>query len=144
MTDTSRILVCPGCGALNRVQAGRESQAVCGKCKARVFDHQPLELVASTFDRLVAKSGAPVLVDFYSPSCGPCLMMVPQYEAAARALHPDVRLAKIDTSAEQAVAARYGIRAVPTLILFRDGREIARQPGAMNARDIETWVRRSL
>ncbi|WP_285907147.1 thioredoxin family protein [Pseudodesulfovibrio pelocollis] len=144
MTDTTRILVCPGCGARNRVQAGREAQATCGKCKATVFEPKPLELVAATFDRQIAGSDAPVLVDFYSPSCGPCLMMVPQFEAAAKALHPDVRLAKIDTSAEQGVAARFGISAVPTLILFRQGREIARQPGAMNARDIEAWVRSHL
>jgi thioredoxin 2 len=144
MTETTRILVCPGCGALNRVQAGRESQATCGKCKTTVFDTHPLELVGATFDRHIAKNDAPVLVDFYSPSCGPCLMMVPQFEAAAKALHPAVRLAKIDTSQEQAVAARFGIRAVPTLILFRAGREIARQPGAMNARDIEAWVRQNL
>jgi len=144
MTDTTRILVCPGCGALNRVRTGREAQATCGKCAGRVFEALPLELVGATFDRHVTKNEAPVLVDFYSPGCGPCLMMVPQFEAAARALHPDVRLAKIDTSAEQGVAARFGIRAVPTLVLFRHGHELARQPGAMNARDIEAWVRNHL
>ncbi|MFH1914882.1 MAG: thioredoxin domain-containing protein [Pseudomonadota bacterium] len=144
MTDTTRILVCPGCGARNRVQAGREAQATCGRCKATVFEPRPLELVGATFDRQIGQSDAPVLVDFYSPTCGPCLMMVPQFEGAAKALHPAVRLAKIDTSAEQGVAARFGISAVPTLILFRHGSEIARQPGAMNARDIEAWVRRHL
>jgi thioredoxin 2 len=144
MTDTTHLLVCPGCGALNRVQAGRETQATCGKCRTAVFEPHPLELVGATFDRHIARSGIPVLVDFYSPTCGPCLMMVPQFEGAAKGLHPEVRLAKIDTSAERAVAARFGIRAVPTLILFRDGHEIARQPGAQNARDIEDWVRRHL
>ncbi|MUM78583.1 thioredoxin fold domain-containing protein [Pseudodesulfovibrio sp. F-1] len=144
MTDTARILVCPGCGARNRVQAGREAQATCGKCRAAVFEPKPLELVAATFERQIAGSHAPLLVDFYSPTCGPCLMMVPQFEEAARALHPDVRLAKIDTSAEIEVATRFAIRAVPTLVLFRHGREIARQPGAMNARDIEAWVRSHL
>jgi thioredoxin 2 len=144
MAESTHILVCPGCGALNRVQAGREPQATCGKCKGQVFPPHPLELVGATFDRHTTKNDIPVLVDFYSPTCGPCLMMVPQFEAAAKALHPEVRLAKIDTSAEQAVAGRFAIRAVPTLVLFRDGREIARQPGAMNARDIESWVRQHI
>lgn len=141
MTTDNRLIVCPHCGAVNRVHPGREAEAACGKCHAKVFEDHPLELVGSTFDRHIAKSEVPILVDFYSPTCGPCLMMGPQFADAAKTLFPRVRLAKIDTSAEQAVAARYGIRAVPTLILFRDGREIARQSGAMNARDIEAWTR---
>lgn len=140
MTTDNRLIVCPRCGAVNRVNPGREAEAACGKCGGRVFEAQPLELVGSTFDRHIGKSDIPVLVDFYSPTCGPCLMMGPQFADAAKTLFPKVRLAKIDTSAEQAVAARYGIRAVPTLILFRNGREIARQSGAMDARGIAGWV----
>ncbi|AMK10294.1 thioredoxin family protein [Pseudodesulfovibrio indicus] len=144
MTTDNKLIVCPNCGAVNRVQAGRETEATCGKCRTRVFEPSPLELIGSTFDRHVNKTEIPILVDFYSPTCGPCLMMGPQFAEAAKTLHPAVRLAKIDTSQEQTVAARYGIRAVPTLILFRDGREIARQPGAMNATDIAAWARQNL
>jgi len=141
MTTDNRLIVCPHCRAINRVQTGREAEATCGKCRDKVFDDQPLELVGSTFDRHIAKSQVPTLVDFYSPTCGPCLMMGPQFADAAKTLFPRVRLAKIDTSAEQSIAARYGIQAVPTLILFKNGQEIARQSGAMNARDIAAWAK---
>ena len=144
MTDTNRIFVCPACGTRNRIPAGREAQAICGKCRAKVFEPHPLELVGATFDRHIAKNEVPLLVDFYSPTCGPCLMMGPEFAAAAEALHPAVRLAKLDISAEQALAARYSIQAVPTLMLFKDGREVARQPGALNSADIQAWVRRHL
>ncbi|BCS88889.1 thioredoxin family protein [Pseudodesulfovibrio sediminis] len=141
MTNDSRLIVCPDCRAINRVQQGRESEAVCGKCKATVFPPSPVELVGTTFDRHIAKNKLPVLVDFYSPTCGPCLMMGPQFDEAAKTLHPQARLAKIDTSAEQAIASRFNVMAVPTLILFSNGREIARQPGAMSSGDIVNWVR---
>ena len=144
MTNESRHIVCPQCRAINRVQPGRESQATCGKCKAKVFEPHPLELVGPTFDRHIAKSALPVLVDFYSPTCGPCLMMGPEFAKAAETLYPDVRLAKVDTSAEGAIASRFRIQAVPTLILFRDGREIARQSGAMGAKDLVNWTRGNL
>lgn len=144
MTTDTRIIVCPHCRALNRVQHSREAEATCGKCKGNVFEAQPLELVGATFDRHITKGDLPILVDFYSPSCGPCLMMVPQFEEAAKSLHPTARLAKVDTTAEQAIAARFSIQAVPTLILFKNGKEIARQPGAMNASDIEKWVKQYL
>ena len=144
MTTDNRLIVCPQCGAINRVASGREAEATCGKCRGKVFDSHPLELVGSTFDRHINKSEVPVLVDFYSPTCGPCLMMGPQFADAAKALFPKVRLAKIDTSAEQTIAARFGIRAVPTLILFKNGCEAARQPGAMNASDIAAWARQHL
>lgn len=141
MSATNHILVCPGCRALNRVQSGREAEATCPKCKTPVFQPTAIELVGPTFDRHVTKSQIPVLVDFYSPSCGPCLMMGPQFEEAAKQLHPAVRLAKIDTSVETAIAARYAIQAVPTLAIFREGNLIASQPGAMNTPDIVRWAR---
>ncbi|MEF2229905.1 MAG: thioredoxin domain-containing protein [Pseudodesulfovibrio sp.] len=144
MVMDNRHIVCPHCGAVNRVEPGRETQAACGKCKGRVFEPHPLELVGPTFDRHIAKTGVPLLVDFYSPTCGPCLMMGPAFAEAAGTLFPDVRLAKVDTSAEQAVAARFGIRAVPTLILFADGREVARQSGAMGVADLVRWTRQHL
>lgn len=140
MTTDNRLIVCPNCQAINRVNNGREPEAVCGKCRSKVFEPVPLELVGSTFDRHIVKTGVPVLVDFYSPTCGPCLMMGPQFEEAAKALYPRVRLAKLDTVADQGVAARFRIQAVPTLVLFRDGREVVRQSGAMGSQDIVRWV----
>ena len=144
MDANARLIVCPNCRAINRVNNGRESEAVCGKCRSKVFEPAPVELVGLTFDRHIAKNEVPVLVDFYSPTCGPCLMMGPQFEEAAKSLHPRVRLAKLDTSADQGVAARFNVQAVPTLILFRGGREIARQPGAQGSADIVRWVNRHL
>lgn len=144
MTTESQLIVCPNCRAINRVHTGREAEATCGKCKTKVFEPHPLELVGPTFDRHIRKNELPVLVDFYSPTCGPCLMMGPQFEDASKQLHPSVRLAKLDTSAEQAIAARFNIQSVPTLILFRDGHEVARQSGAMNATDIANWTRQNL
>ena len=141
MTADTRLIVCPNCRAINRVKNGREAAATCGKCSKKVFEPVPLELVGPTFNRHITKSEVPVLVDFYSPTCGPCLMMGPQFAQAAKDLHPRVRLAKIDTTADQAIASLYNISAVPTLILFKQGREIARQPGAMNAMDMASWVR---
>ncbi|CCH49580.1 thioredoxin family protein [Pseudodesulfovibrio piezophilus] len=144
MTPSTDLIVCPACRAINRVQAGREAQATCGKCGGKVYEPHVLELVGMTFDRHIAKTGIPVLVDFYSPTCGPCLMMGPQFEEAARLLYPSVRFGRIDTSAEHSVAARFDIMSVPTLVLFKNGREIARQPGAMNAHDIVAWARKNL
>ncbi|MDC0335303.1 thioredoxin domain-containing protein [Pseudodesulfovibrio sp.] len=144
MTADTHLIVCPGCRAINRVHTGREEQATCGKCKTKVFEDHPLELVGATFDRHIGKTELPVLVDFYSPTCGPCLMMLPQLNEAAKTLHPQVRVVKIDTSMEIAIAQRFGIQAVPSLILFKGGREIARQPGAMNANEIVAWTRQHI
>ena len=99
-----------------------------------------LEVTDATFDEVVLKSNLPVLVDFWAPWCGPCKMMAPQFEQAASLLEPKVRLAKVNTEAEPHLAAQFGIRSIPTLILFRGGHEVARQAGAMGAQDIMRWV----
>jgi len=144
MTAENNLIVCPNCRAINRVVSGREAEATCGKCKEKVFEPKALELVGPTFDRHIAKTELPVLVDFYSPTCAPCLMMGPQFEDAAKLLHPKMRLAKIDTTMEQAIAGRFGIQSVPTLVIFKDGKEIARQPGAVNAQDIVAWANKHI
>ncbi|MEW6414419.1 MAG: thioredoxin TrxC [Pseudomonadota bacterium] len=144
MSD-SRHIVCPHCHAVNRVPADRLAQAPkCGQCHQPLFSGHPVALTAATFGKHIQRSDIPVLVDFWAPWCGPCKMMAPQFEQAARLLEPRVRLAKVDTEAEQQLGAQFGIRSIPTLALFSGGREIARQPGAMGAQDIVRWVQAHL
>ena len=140
MSDPVHV-VCPHCAATNRLPRERLADGpVCGKCKQPLFAGRPVSLAADDFDRHVGKSDLPVVVDFWADWCGPCKMMAPQFERAAKELEPAVRLAKLDTEAAQGVAARYGIRSIPTMIAFMGGREVARQSGAMDAATIVRWV----
>lgn len=112
----------------------------CGKCRESLFTGRPQELSDSTFQNHIHRNDIPVVVDFWAPWCGPCKTMAPAFEQAAAQLEPTVRLAKLNTETAQAIAAQFNIRSIPTLVMFRNGREIARQPGAMGAPDIVHWV----
>ena len=134
-------LVCPHCNAVNRVAATKLGQAPnCGRCHQPLFNAQPVELTAISFAKHIERNDIPVLVDFWAPWCGPCKMMAPQFVQAAGLLEPRVRLVKVDTEAEQGLGAQYNIRSIPTLALFKGGRELSRQAGAMGAQDIVRWA----
>ena len=134
-------VVCPNCSATNLLPSGRLGDGPkCGKCKELLFQAHPLELSAETFERHVQRNDIPVLVDFWAPWCGPCLAMAPAFEEAAEKLEPNVRLAKLNTEEEQMIGGRLGIRSIPTMVLFREGKEVARQSGAMMSGDILRWV----
>jgi len=138
-------ITCPACGATNRVPGERMAEhPVCGKCKQALFRGKPMELNEANFGAQLAASDIPVVVDFWAPWCGPCRSMAPHFERAAALLEPQVRLAKLNTEEAQATAARLGIRSIPTLIMFRNGREVARQSGAMDANSLVQWVRGQL
>lgn len=135
------LIVCPHCHAANRVPAERLADGgTCGKCKAPLFIGAPVELDSGSFNIHAGRSGIPLVVDFWAPWCGPCRTMAPAFAQAARELEPGYRLAKVNTEEQQALAARFGIRSIPTIAIFHDGREIARQTGAMDAAHLKRWI----
>ncbi len=140
MTATTNI-VCPHCNTVNRIPAARlGDRPVCGSCKKQLFTGHPLELHEGNFNQQLMRSDIPVVVDFWAPWCGPCMMMAPAYEQAAAQLEPRVRLAKLNTEEAQQSAGKYAIRSIPTIVLFDHGREVTRQSGAMQLPQLKQWI----
>ena len=143
MADPLQI-VCPHCDAVNRVPAARLADGPsCGACHKPLFDGHPAALDEPRFRRHLRASSIPILVDFWASWCGPCRSMAPAFEAASRTLEPQLRLAKVSTEEAPALAQELGIQSIPTLALFRDGREVGRIAGARPAAEIVAWARQS-
>jgi len=140
MSDKKQI-VCPHCQGVNRVPGQRlGDNPHCGKCKKDLITGKPIELSDASFNKLISKSGLPVVVDFWADWCGPCKMMAPAYADAANELKTTAVLAKLNTETAQQASARFQIRSIPTMIIFKDGKEVARQSGAMSKEQIVQWV----
>ncbi|TAL83474.1 MAG: thioredoxin TrxC [Rhodanobacter sp.] len=139
--STSLTIPCQHCGALNQMPAERTGeQPKCGRCKTALFEGRPIELTAQNFDAVAGRGEIPLLVDFWAPWCAPCKGFAPVFADAARRLEPRLRLAKLDTEAQPQLAQRFDIRSIPTLLLLKQGREIARQAGALNAAQLQQFV----
>ena len=139
------IIVCPHCAGLNRVPNQRLAEhPVCGKCKQPLFDGKPLTLTDANFDQHLKGSDLPLVVDFWAPWCGPCKMMAPAYEQAAAQIEPRAILAKVDTEQNQILAQRFAIRSIPTLAIFKAGKQVASQAGAMSLPQLVQWIEQQL
>ena len=145
MSNETLTLACGHCHGMNRVPSARlGAQPNCGHCHKPLFTGHPLVLGVDHFAAHADRSELPLLVDFWAPWCGPCQMMAPHFERAAAQLEPHVRLAKVDTQSEPTLGQRYNIRSIPSLVLFKAGREIARQSGAMDTAGIVRWTQQQL
>lgn len=139
--NDSKHVVCPSCNAVNRIPAAKMAAGpACGKCHKALFNRHPVTLHSGNFQKYISRNDIPVVVDFWAPWCGPCKMMAPAFERVCAELEPHVRLAKLNTEDEQTIAGQFGIRSIPTLVIFKNGREVARQAGAMNEAGIKSWV----
>ena len=134
-------IICTRCDGIVRVPDDRLQDAPkCPRCHERLFTGHPVELTSANFARHVGQSGVPVVVDFWAPWCGPCRSMAPVFERVAAETEPAARFAKLNTDEAQEIAGRYGIRSIPTLMVFKGGREVARQAGAMDAASLRRWL----
>lgn len=134
-------LACPHCLAVNRVPDTRLSDhPKCGKCASALLPGKPVDLTAASFDTFIQKSSLPVVVDFWANWCGPCKMMAPVFQQLAAEMNTQLRFAKLETEAHPQVSMRLHIRSIPTLIVFKQGLEVARTAGAMDALALKRWL----
>ncbi len=145
MSEQARQIVCPHCTAINRVPADKPAKAAkCGACHQALFMGRPVDASAASFAKHVARNDVPVVADFWAAWCGPCRAMAPAYEKVAGELEPDVRFLKVDTEAEQQLAAQYNIRSIPTVMLFRGGNLVAQRAGASDAASLRDWIQQNV
>jgi thioredoxin 2 len=142
ISSNARHIVCPHCASTNRVPADKPARdAKCGHCHRALFTGHPVEATAASFDKHIRHSDIPVVVDFWAEWCGPCKAMAPVLERAAAELEPSIRFLKVDTEAERELAGRYNIRAIPTLMLFRNGDLVDQRAGALDGESLRAWIR---
>ncbi len=138
-------VVCPHCDAVNRIPADKlDNRPTCGRCKEALFTGTPVDLTDQTFSKHLKRNDIPLVVDFWAAWCGPCKMMAPHFKTVTAQMEPNARFAKLNTEQAQKVAAQYDIRSIPTVAIFRAGREIARQAGALDAGRLSRWVQSQL
>jgi thioredoxin 2 len=144
MSEQVKHIVCPNCDRVNRIPNAKDARkAKCGHCHQALFTGRPIPVSARTFATQIERNDIAVVIDFWAQWCGPCKAMAPVYERMALEFEPEVRFLKVDTEAEPELSARYNIRSIPTLMLFRNGKVIAQQAGALGAEALRSWLRRN-
>ena len=139
------IIMCPQCSGLNRIADDKlTEEPTCGKCKGELFTAKPIEMSGEQFLRAMQKTDQPLIVDFWAPWCGPCKSFAPVFSQAAAQLEPRARFIKINTEVEQQIAAQFNIRSIPTLAVFKAGKEVTRMSGAMDLGGFTNWVNQNI
>lgn len=138
-------IICPHCLSVNNVPKKESySKANCGKCKNSLLDTKPINLTATTFDEVLINSDIPVIIDFWAPWCGPCKMMGPTFENVAKSYPLKVLFTKVNTEEEQMLGTKFGIRSIPTLAIFKNGKEVERVSGALDEHNLKMFISKHL